>query len=81
MNHKHIVKFFSYFEDSENVYMILELCRKKVCTEILNCQNISTLIRIKILSNCPTFLFQKFAPWIYYRVFERMITIFAAHQS
>ena len=30
MNHKHIVKFFSYFEDSENVYMILELCRKKV---------------------------------------------------
>ena len=32
MNQKHIVKFFSYFEDSENVYMILELCRKKVGT-------------------------------------------------
>ena len=36
MNHKHIVKFFSYFEDSENVYMILELCRKKVSYILLD---------------------------------------------
>jgi len=34
MNQKHIVKFFSYFEDSENVYMILELCRKKSLMEM-----------------------------------------------
>jgi serine/threonine protein kinase len=30
LNHKHIVQFFSYFEDENNVYIILELCRRRV---------------------------------------------------
>eukprot|EP00116_Pleurobrachia_bachei_P019272 sb/3479534/ len=34
LNHKNIVKFYSYFEDPDNVYMILELCRKKSLMEM-----------------------------------------------
>ena len=30
LNHKHIVQFFSYFEDENNVYIVLELCRRRV---------------------------------------------------
>lgn len=30
LSHRHIVKFISYFEDSENVYIVLELCRRRV---------------------------------------------------
>lgn len=30
LSHKHIVGFESYFEDSDNVYIILELCRRRV---------------------------------------------------
>ena len=30
LHHKHIVGFSSFFEDSENVYIVLELCRKRV---------------------------------------------------
>ena len=30
LHHKHIVGFSSFFEDSDNVYIVLELCRKRV---------------------------------------------------
>ena len=30
LNYKHVVGFVSYFEDSHYVYIILELCRKRV---------------------------------------------------
>lgn len=30
LNHKHIVGFHSFFDDSHNIYIILELCRKRV---------------------------------------------------
>lgn len=30
LNHKHIVGFHSFFEDKDNVYIILELCRRRV---------------------------------------------------
>jgi len=30
LGHKHIVGFESHFEDSDNVYIILELCRRRV---------------------------------------------------
>ena len=30
LNHRHIVQFFSYFEDENNVYIVLELCRRRV---------------------------------------------------
>ena len=30
LNHKHIVQFFSYFEDENNVYIVLELCGRRV---------------------------------------------------
>ncbi|KAI9139727.1 kinase-like domain-containing protein [Paraphysoderma sedebokerense] len=35
MNHKNIVKFYHYFEDSENVYLILELCEHKSLMEMV----------------------------------------------
>jgi serine/threonine protein kinase len=34
LNHKHIVQFFSYFEDENNVYIVLELCRRRVKSRI-----------------------------------------------
>lgn len=30
LNHKHIVQFYSYFEDENNVYIVLELCGRRV---------------------------------------------------
>lgn len=30
LNHKHIVQFHSFFEDTDNVYILLELCRRRV---------------------------------------------------
>lgn len=34
LNHKHIVKFYSFFEDSNFVYIILELCAKRSLMEM-----------------------------------------------
>ncbi|KAL5006331.1 hypothetical protein ScPMuIL_015137 [Solemya velum] len=34
VSHKHVVKFFSFFEDSDNVYIILELCRRRSLMEL-----------------------------------------------
>lgn len=30
LNHKNIVKFFSFFDDPQNVYIVLELCKNRV---------------------------------------------------
>ena len=30
LNHQNVVGFFRFFEDSHNVYIILELCRRRV---------------------------------------------------
>lgn len=30
LNHKNIVKFYSFFDDSDNVYIVLELCKSRV---------------------------------------------------
>ena len=30
LKHKHIVGFHDYFEDSNNIYIILEICNKRV---------------------------------------------------
>lgn len=30
LKHKHVVEFHSYFEDDENVYIVLENCPRKV---------------------------------------------------
>ena len=30
LNHKNIVGFHGFFDDSHNIYIILELCRKRV---------------------------------------------------
>lgn len=31
VHHQHIVGFHSYFEDDQNIYIVLELCRRRVC--------------------------------------------------
>ena len=31
LHHQNIVRFYDVFEDSENVYMIIEICRNMVC--------------------------------------------------
>jgi len=30
VSHKHVVGFHGFFEDTENVYVLLELCRRRV---------------------------------------------------
>jgi len=35
LSHKNVVGFHGFFEDSQNVYIVLELCRRRVCTLIL----------------------------------------------
>jgi len=35
LNHKNVVGFHGFFEDSQNVYIVLELCRRRVCILIL----------------------------------------------
>lgn len=34
VHHKHIVEFYSFFEDDQNVYIILELCRRRSLMEM-----------------------------------------------
>jgi len=48
LNHKHIVQFFSYFEDENNVYIILELCRRRVNRSLL-CFNLNLVFFVKSL--------------------------------
>lgn len=33
--HPYIVRFYSYFEDRQNVYILLEMCRCRVCEHFL----------------------------------------------
>jgi len=35
LTHKNVVGFHGFFEDNQNVYIVLELCRRRVCTLIL----------------------------------------------
>ena len=35
LDHIHIVKFHSYFEDDQNIFFILEFCSRKVCDDKL----------------------------------------------
>ena len=35
LNHQHIVGFEHYFEDAENVYILLELCQNQSLNELL----------------------------------------------
>ena len=34
VHHQHIVEFYSFFEDDQNVYIILELCRRRSLMEM-----------------------------------------------
>ena len=34
LKHNHVVQFFSFFEDDENVYILLELCRRRSLMEL-----------------------------------------------
>lgn len=35
VDHKYVVKFEGFFEDVDNVYILLELCRRRVCCDYL----------------------------------------------
>ncbi|XP_020285437.1 serine/threonine-protein kinase polo isoform X2 [Pseudomyrmex gracilis] len=51
LNHKNIVGFHGFFDDSHNIYIILELCRKRSMMELHK--------RRKALSECETRYFMK----------------------
>lgn len=47
LSHKYIVSLHSYFEDDENVYIILELCRKRSLTEMHKRRRTLTLPEVR----------------------------------
>lgn len=36
LNHRNIVGFYGFFDDAQNIYIILELCRKRVSQTPIN---------------------------------------------
>lgn len=51
ITHKHIVAFHSFFEDSDNVYIILELCRRRV-RDLINSKLIFKISVVIIIQSC-----------------------------
>ncbi|XP_012264966.1 serine/threonine-protein kinase polo [Athalia rosae] len=51
LSHRHIVGFHGFFEDSQNIYIILELCRKRSMMELHK--------RRKALTECETRYYMK----------------------
>ncbi|XP_014205549.1 serine/threonine-protein kinase polo [Copidosoma floridanum] len=51
LNHKHVVGFYGFFDDTYNVYIILELCRKRSMMELHK--------RRKSLTECETRYYMK----------------------
>lgn len=49
--HQNIVKFEHYFEDSENVYILLELCKCKTLNELLKKRKIISEIEVRYYLN------------------------------
>jgi len=47
MSHQNIVKFEHYFEDSENVYILLELCKSKTLNELIKKRKIISELEVK----------------------------------
>ena len=47
LSHPNIVKFEHYFEDNENVYILLELCKSKTLNELLKKRKILSEIEVK----------------------------------
>ncbi|XP_046832578.1 serine/threonine-protein kinase polo isoform X2 [Vespa crabro] len=51
LNHRNIVGFYGFFDDAQNIYIILELCRKRSMMELHK--------RRKALSECETRYYMK----------------------
>ena len=47
LSHPNIVKFEHYFEDNENVYILLELCKSKTLNELLKKRKILSELEVK----------------------------------
>ena len=47
MCHPNVVKFEHYFEDSENVYILLELCKSKTLNELLKKRKIISELEVR----------------------------------
>lgn len=48
LNHKNVVGFHGFFDDSHNIYIILELCRKRVNTNFFIIIIFFSRIKLKI---------------------------------
>ncbi|RMC04521.1 hypothetical protein DUI87_18967 [Hirundo rustica rustica] len=42
LNHRHIVQFYHYFEDRENIYILLEYCSRRSMAHILKARKVLT---------------------------------------
>ncbi|XP_018416040.1 PREDICTED: serine/threonine-protein kinase PLK2 [Nanorana parkeri] len=42
LNHRHVVQFYHYFEDNENIYILLEYCSRRSMAHILKSRKVLT---------------------------------------
>ncbi|KAM9139075.1 serine/threonine-protein kinase PLK2 isoform 1-T1 [Pangshura tecta] len=42
LNHRHVVQFYHYFEDKENIYILLEYCSRRSMAHILKARKVLT---------------------------------------
>uniref|UniRef100_T1JIY9 Serine/threonine-protein kinase PLK n=1 Tax=Strigamia maritima TaxID=126957 RepID=T1JIY9_STRMM len=55
LNHKHIVGFVGFFEDNENVYIVLELCRRRSLMELHKRRYLPTRLPVSCLTMAPRY--------------------------
>ena len=47
LDHKHIVKFFSHFNDEKHVYLLLQLCSNATLKDVLKVRKRITELEVK----------------------------------
>ncbi|KAJ6669888.1 hypothetical protein lerEdw1_000437 [Lerista edwardsae] len=47
LNHRHIVQFYHYFEDKENIYILLEYCSRRSMAHILKARKVLTAPEVR----------------------------------
>ena len=49
LDHKHVVKFIGFFEDKDSIYVLLELCRRRVSViPVLTLKSKSIIVHLYI---------------------------------
>ena len=73
--HRHIVGFRGFFEDDDYIYILLELCRRRVCKTLGGSCGSYNLVRVTYLKNIFTYHcdFQDLLNFFFFGVRDRSI--------